>query len=284
LSDEVTSNGVAVVTGGASGFGLALAQECAGSGLDVALIDIDGERVVAEAAALADRHQIRALGLGADVSDSADVGRAAADVERRLGVSDVVFSNVGVNQIGAFETFADDAWTWLLDVNVIGAARVARAFLPQLRRSHRPRLAFTASSSVLEPATHLAAYQVTKYAVLGLGDSLRRELADDEIAVSVIFPSPMMTRHLESSLAARPGSIDADIAPAAAVEAMVAGNEAFARDVATAEDAARHVLEDVLAGEPYVVTHGNIVDATAERAEALVRATQRARERDRQGS
>jgi NAD(P)-dependent dehydrogenase (short-subunit alcohol dehydrogenase family) len=111
----------------------------------VALLDIDGERAAAEASALATDHGVRTLGLGVDVGDAADVERAANTVAQQLGGADLVFSNVGVQQIGALERFSDEAWTWMLDVNVVGAARVARSFLPLLRRSDSPRLAFTAA-------------------------------------------------------------------------------------------------------------------------------------------
>jgi NAD(P)-dependent dehydrogenase (short-subunit alcohol dehydrogenase family) len=280
MSGAEVSGGVAVVTGGGSGFGRALAERCAARGFDVALVDIDGERAATEAVDIAEQHQVRAIGVRCDVSDSSDVEHAAAAVAEQLGGADLVISNVGVQQIGKFEEFSDDAWTWMLDVNVVGTARVARAFLPLLRRSGQARLAFTASSSVLDPAIHLAAYQATKFAVFGLAETLRLELAPDSIGVSVTFPSGMMTRHLESSLAARPDSIAGEIAPAGDIEAMLASNEAFVRDVATAEDAASHVVEDILAAEPYIVTHGDLVDAVAIRHVPIQRAAERALSRD----
>jgi NAD(P)-dependent dehydrogenase (short-subunit alcohol dehydrogenase family) len=280
MSGAEVSGGVAVVTGGGSGFGRALAERCAARGFDVALVDIDGDRAATEAVDIAAQHQVRAIGVRCDVSDSRDVEHSAAAVAEQLGGADLVISNVGVQQIGKFEEFPDEAWTWMLDVNVVGTARVARAFLPLLRRSGQARLAFTASSSVLDPAIHLAAYQATKFAVLGLAETLRLELAGDGIGVSVIFPSGMMTRHLESSLAARPDSIAGEIAPAGDIEAMLASNEAFVRDVATAEDAASQVVEDILAGEPYIVTHGDLVDAVAIRHIPIQRAAERAHSRD----
>jgi NAD(P)-dependent dehydrogenase (short-subunit alcohol dehydrogenase family) len=167
----------------------------------------------------------------------------------------------------------------MLDINVVGSARVARAFLPHLQRSAQPHLVFTASSSVLVPATHLAAYQATKFAVLGLAETLRLELAGDGIAVSVLFPSGMTTRHLESSLLARPEAVAGEIAPAADIEAMLASNAGFATDVATPEDAARYVLDDVLAGEPYIITHGDLVAGLDDRQTAMLAAARRAQGR-----
>ncbi len=92
----------------------------------------------------------------------------------------------------------------MLDVNVIGSARVARSFLRLLRKAERGRLAFTTSSSILDPASRLGAYQASKFAVWGLAETLRLEVAEDGIGVTVIFPSAMITRHLETSEAAQP--------------------------------------------------------------------------------
>ena len=197
---------VAVVTGGASGLGLALVERCAALGMDVAVLDLDGERAADRGGtSWRGRTASGAIGLAVDVADAASVEAAAAAVEARFGGVDLVVSNVGVQLFGAVETFTDDEWRWLLDVNVIGSARVARAFLPLLRRvASRARLAFTTSSSILDPASRLGAYQASKFAVWGLAETLRLELADDGIGVTVIFPSGMITRHLETSEAAQP--------------------------------------------------------------------------------
>ena len=117
------TTGVAVVTGGGSGFGRALGERCAARGFDVALLDVDGQRASDEAAALAQQHEVRVIGLRTDVRDLAEVAAVADTIDRELGGADLVFSNVGVQQIGAVEQFSDDAWEWMLDVNVVGAAR-----------------------------------------------------------------------------------------------------------------------------------------------------------------
>jgi hypothetical protein len=175
-----------------------------------------------------------------DVADAESVEAAAAEIGGRVGAVDLVVSNVGVQLFGAVERFTDDEWRWVLDVNVVGSARVARAFLPLLRQAERPRLAFTTSSSV---------------------------------------PSGMLSRHLETSEAAQPGAIRRPIGEADDFEAMIASNPVMASAVVSPEDAARHVIDAVLADEPYVVTHGDLVDAITDRSAALARAAESARER-----
>lgn len=268
----------AVVTGGASGLGFALVERCAALGMDVALLDLDRQRAAAGATQVAEAHGVDAIGIEVDVADAASVDAAAAAVAKRYGGADLVVSNVGVQLFGAVEAFTDAEWRWLLDVNVTGSARVARAFLPQLRRAERGRLAFTTSSSIMDPASRLGAYQASKFAVWGLAETLRLELADDGIGVSVIFPSGMLTRHLETSEAAQPAQLRRPIANEGDFDAMIASNPAMASMLATPEDAAAGVIEAILADEPYIVTHGDLTGAVAARAAGLARAAEAARD------
>jgi NAD(P)-dependent dehydrogenase (short-subunit alcohol dehydrogenase family) len=269
---------VAAVTGGASGFGLALVERCAALGMDVAVLDLDGERAVAEAARVAAVQPVQTLGLVVDVSDAAGVDEAAAAVEARFGAVDLVVSNVGVQLFGAVEGFRDEEWRWLLDVNVIGSARVARSFLGLLRKSQRGRLAFTTSSSILDPASRLGAYQASKFAVWGLAETLRLEVAEDGIGVTVIFPSAMITRHLETSEAAQPNHLRRAIAHEGDFDAMIASNPEMTSMLATADDAGAGVIEAVLAGEPYVITHGDLTEAVMTRSLQLTRAAETSRD------
>jgi NAD(P)-dependent dehydrogenase (short-subunit alcohol dehydrogenase family) len=269
--------GVVVVTGGASGFGLAVGRECAARGMAVALLDLDGERASSEAAAISGTHGVQTLGRGVDVSDPESVHSASSEIAERLGGANLVVSNVGIQLFGSTEHLTDDEWHWILDVNVVGSARVARAFVPLLRRASPGRLAFTTSSSVLSAASHMAAYQTSKFAVWGLAESLRLELAPDGISVSVIFPSGMITRHLETSEGAQPEHLRRPIASETDFTAMRSSNPAMTAAVAAPEDIAHHVVDELLADEPYVVTHGDLVEAVDIRSAELHRAAESAR-------
>ncbi len=111
-----------------------------------------------------------------------------------LGGCDVLCANVGVQQFGAIDRLTDDDWRFVLDVNVLGTVRTVRAFLPLLRTGDGwRRIVLTASSSVLAPGVRMAAYQTTKFAVMGFGETLREELADEGIGVTVLFPGGMIT-------------------------------------------------------------------------------------------
>lgn len=268
---------VAIVTGGASGFGLALGEACARKGFRPVLLDRDAARAKGEAARLAAEHSVDALGLGVDVADGNAVAAAASAVAHRFGRADLVVSNVGVQLFGAVDRLTDDEWQWVLDVNVTGSARVARSFLPMLRRAPRGRLAFTTSSSVLDPASRMAAYQASKFAVWGLAETLRLELLNDGVAVSVIFPSGMISRHLETSASAQPQHISRPIGSDDDFVEMTASNPEMLKHIAEPRDVAGRVLDAVLAEERYVVTHGDLVEAVTSRAKALQNAAERAR-------
>ena len=269
---------VAVITGGASGFGLALAGECAARGMRLALLDLDGERAASEAKALAERHGTPTFGLGVNVASNDEVLAAALAVAERFGRADLVVSNVGVQLFGAVEKLTDQEWQWVLDVNVVGAARVARAFLPLLRDAPDARLAFTTSSSVLDPASRLGVYQASKFALWGLAETLALELKADGIKVSIVFPSGMMSRHLESSTAAQPEALRRAIGEPEDFEAMLASNPGMVHAPATPEVAAANTIEALLAGERYIVTHGALVDALTGRHDQLLAAAQAAQD------
>ena len=222
------------------------------------------------------RRGVRAEGR---VADGASVDEAAATVDERFGTAHLVISNVGVQLFASIDRATDDEWRWLLDVNVVGSARVARAFLPLLRRADRGRLAFTSSSSVLDPASRMSMYQASKFAVWGLAETLRVELAGEGIGVSVIFPSGMLSRHLETSEAAQPAHVRRPIAGDDDFAAMHESNPTMAQFLATPEEAAAGVIEAVLGGRRYVVTHGEFLGALATRERELrVAATEAAKE------
>jgi len=266
------SEQVAVVTGGASGFGRAVAADCAARGWRVVLLDRDGERASAEAAAIAAEHGVATLALQVDVGARADVDAAAALVRDRFGRCDLLWANVGVQHFGTVESTPEDVWRWMLDVNVVGAVRTVQAFLPLLRSGERARLAFTTSANVLAPAARLGAYQASKFAVLGLAETLRMELDQEGIDVCVVFPSGMLTRHLESSAAARPVELGPGEVADEDLTAMMASRPMTEADLTTAEVAASAAVDGVLAGERYVITHGDLAEPVAARQQAIDRA------------
>ncbi len=261
---------VAVVTGGGSGLGAAMAHTFAAAGADVALLDIDGSAAQTMAAAVAEQHGVRAIGSRVDVGRREEIAGAATEVTTAFGGCDILCANVGVQQFGAIDHLTDDDWRFVLDVNILGTVRTVSTFLPLLReRSGFRRIVVTASESVLAPMVRMAAYQTSKFAVMGFGETLRGELAAEGIGVSVLFPAGMITDHLGSSARARPAALAATGAQDDDLTEMLAQRPLGEGDIATPEHAIRNLLADLEADEPYIVTHGSVRAAYERRRAAM---------------
>jgi NAD(P)-dependent dehydrogenase (short-subunit alcohol dehydrogenase family) len=267
---------VAVVTGGAAGLGAAMGDAFAAQGASVAVLDINEAAAKATADAIAATHGVETTSIRVDVGDAASILEAAAHVQGALGGCDLLAANVGVQQFGAIDKLTDDDWRFVLDVNVLGTIRTVRAFLPQQReRSGFRHIVLTASLSVLAPAVRMAAYQTSKFAVLGFGETLRHELAPEGIGVTVVFPGGMMTGHLQSSAEARPAALGATGAQDDDLVAMLTHRPVGADDVVMPEHAIRNLLADLEADHPYTVTHGTVRADYLERHDALLAALDR---------
>jgi len=249
---------VAVVTGAGSGLGAAMARVFAGAGMAVASLDIDGAAAEATAALVAGDFGMPSTAVRTDVGNSASVNAAARHVAEALGGCDLLAANVGVQQFGAIDRLTEQDWQWVLNVNVMGTVRTVREFLPLLRGGSGWRhIVLTASSGALIPGVRLGAYQASKFAVMGFGETLRQELAGEGIGVSVLFPAGMSTRHLESSALARPPELGSSVTLPDDIESMLASRPIGRSDIVAPEVAVRYLLDDLLANELYVLTHGS---------------------------
>jgi NAD(P)-dependent dehydrogenase (short-subunit alcohol dehydrogenase family) len=269
MTEELAGR-IAVVTGAGSGLGAALARLFARNGMAIAALDIDEGSAQQTANALGEELGVKTTALHVDVGDAESVAAAARHVEAVLGGCDVLCANVGVQQFGALDRLTEQDWRWVLDVNVLGTVRTVREFLPLLRaRTGWRRIVLTASTSVLAPAVRMGAYQASKFAVMGFGETLREELAGEGIGVTVLFPGGMTTRHLQSSASARPARLGASALRQEDVAAMLAHRPVGDGDVVSPDHAIRHLLDDLIADRPYVVTHGSHRPAYEERCAAL---------------
>lgn len=260
----------AVVTGAGSGLGAAMARMLAEAGANVALLDIDADSATANATTIADELGVTTTSARVDVGDTLSVVSAAEHVRVTLGGCDLLFANVGVQQFGAIDKLTEQDWQWVINVNVHGTVRTVREFLPMVRSgSGLRRIVFTSSSGVLAPSIRLGAYQTSKFAVWGFAESLRQELAGEDIGVTVLFPGGMMTRHLESSVAARPSDLGESVLDFDDVTAMTSHQPMSDGDVVTPEHAIRNLLADVEANEPYLVTHGSFRPIYEQRRDAM---------------
>ena len=247
-----------VITGAGSGLGAAMAALFAAEGAQLALLDIDLARAEAEAASLRE-NGTEAFACKVDVADKASVDAAAAAVADRFGSVDVLCANVGVQQFGAIDTLTDQDWQWVMTVNFHGVLHTVNAFLPRLRQAEGQRhIVLTSSASFFQHGIRMAAYVASKFAVTGYGEVLREELAPEGINVSLLFPAGMATRHIESSIMARPAELGESRFDHGDVEAMMTHAKIDREGhVASAEEAVSNLLPQLRSNQRYIFTHGN---------------------------
>ena len=185
---------VAVVTGGASGIGYALAAAAAEQGLRVVLSDVRADALDAAADRLRESGAVVAAAV-ADVSKPADIDRLASTAFA-LGSVQLVCSNAGIVVTGrAWELTAAD-WDRVMNVNFMATVHLARAFLPRLIEAGLPaQLLVTGSMASVIARPGISPYVAAKHALLGLCELLNHELADAgaEVGVTLLLPGKVAT-------------------------------------------------------------------------------------------
>jgi NAD(P)-dependent dehydrogenase (short-subunit alcohol dehydrogenase family) len=191
--DDLTGR-VAFVTGGASGIGLALAEGFAKEGAKVVLADIEPEPLKrAEADLLASGAE--AVGVQCDVSSHSSFAAAADRAIEAFGKVHIVCNNAGVAPSGALDETTPADWDWCLGVNLMGVVHGIQVLVPKIKEhGEGGHVVNTASIAGLMALPTLGIYTATKYAVVGISETLRGELAPTGIGVSVICPSFVKTR------------------------------------------------------------------------------------------
>jgi 2-keto-3-deoxy-L-fuconate dehydrogenase len=181
----------ALVTGGASGIGRAVAELLLARGAAVAVLDRAGDAPDG------------ALFLVADVTDDAAVRAAVDEAAARLGGLDIVVNNAGIGAQGTVADNDDDEWRRVLDVNVLGMVRVARAALPHLRRSAHAAIVNTSSVAATAGLPNRALYSATKGAVYSLTLAMAADHVADGIRVNCVCPgtadTPWVQRLLQAA-------------------------------------------------------------------------------------
>lgn len=231
----------AAITGAGSGLGRALALRLARDSWRVAVTDVDADAAAAVAA------EVEGLG-GTPITQRLDVREQAdfADLAERLGNewggADVFVNNAGIGSAGTVEGSDLADWRRQLDINLMGVVLGCRAAVPLLRAAGGGHVVNIASFAAIAAAPGMASYNVAKAGVLSLSETLRGEVYDDGIGVSVACPAFFATNILDSFEAPNP-----------AQKAMV--RKIMERSEVAAEDVAEDILQAVGENRFLVISH-----------------------------
>lgn len=201
----------AVITGGARGIGLAIAERLASEGARVALFDVDGAAAQMSAAALGAVHRAYA----ADITDENAIGAAVDAVYGEFGRVDILVNNAGIlGPVAPLWEQEPAAFRRVIDVNLVGTYLVCRAFVPRMRRQAGPTRGKIVNVSSIQGKEGLAqsgAYGISKAGVIGLTKVLGKDLAGDGITVNCVTPAAAETDMAKEITAVRRADIVARI-------------------------------------------------------------------------
>ena len=241
----------AVITGGASGIGLATARKLANEGMNLVLADIEQSALDQAVAEFEGRGQ-PVLGVRTDVGELADVQALADAAWDRFGGVHVLFNNAGIAVHGALQDMTHEDWEWSMKVNLWGVIHGVECFASRMiEQGDGGHIVNTASFAGLVPNRGLGVYCVTKYGVVALSECLGRDLRDDDIGVSVLCPMMVHTnigdsarnRHEEFG-----GSETVRKRPAEEQQDLQGGH-------LEADTVADMVLDGIVNNKPYIITH-----------------------------
>jgi NAD(P)-dependent dehydrogenase (short-subunit alcohol dehydrogenase family) len=249
---------VAVVTGAASGIGLAMANRFAAAGMNLVMADIETGALDA-AVAEVESTGVAVASMRCDVSQEAEVGALADLAYERFGGAHVVCNNAGV--VTRHEPWGSlEDWKWVIDIDLWGVIYGVHHFLPRMLASGEPgHVINTASTAGLLAFPGIASYNVAKRGVVALSETMHHELAGTAVGVSVLCPGVVATRIGESARN-RPGhAVDSSFAPSRGAAESI-----------TADDVAEQVADAVATRRFWILTHPHYGDQALEHANQRV--------------
>ena len=186
-----------LVTGAGSGIGAGIAEQLAAAGHFILASDLSGEAAADVAGRITDAGG-QARGLALDVTRDASVEQAVAEID---GPVDVLVNNAGLQQVARLEDFPMDKWDQLVQVMLVGVARLTRALLPGMRERGFGRVVNIGSIHSLVASPYKSAYIAAKHGLIGFSRTLALETADTDITVNTICPTYVKTPLVERQIA-----------------------------------------------------------------------------------
>ncbi|RAZ68305.1 3-ketoacyl-ACP reductase [Planococcus maitriensis] len=194
---QVLTEKTAIITGAGRGIGRATALALANEGVAVGLVartEKEIEQLAQEIRSL----RGRAAYAAADVSDPAQVEAAVRKLTEELGAIDILINNAGIGKYGKFMELETEDWQNMLNINLMGMVHMTKAVLPQMMEKQGGDIVNISSSSGLKGTKGSSAYSASKFAVLGMSESLMQEVRPDNIRVFALAPSRVITGMTDS--------------------------------------------------------------------------------------
>lgn len=256
----------AFITGGASGIGLGIAKAFYNAGANLVLADIRDDHLKSAEEFFNDPDRVLCLKL--DVTDREAYAAAANKAEEKFGKIYMLFNNAGMGVGGPLAKLGFDDWDWGLGVMIGGVINGIQIVLPLIRKhGEGGHVVNTASKAALVPVTAFSIYGTAKAAMLGLSESIRGELAPDNIGVSAFCPGPVQSNIAETGKI-RPDKYKKDTG---LVETEQQLSERPVSDLwMSAEECGERVLKGVLNNDLYILTHPEFKKGTEEHFNAIL--------------
>ena len=252
-------DGVAVITGGGSGLGKAMADEAARRGMRVVIADVQADTMNAAVEELR-KNGAEAIGVLTDVTSAASVEALAEAVEKQFGLVNLMFNNAGVALAGPIWESTEKDWKWMLAVNVEGVANGVRSFTPRMLAAaaadpgYEGCIVNTASMAGLVTAPGMGVYSVSKHAVIAISELLYHDLdlVGSQVKTAVLCPS-YVTTNIGQCYRTRPSGLANGNGP---TKSQLAIQAISAKDLAngslTAAEVARLTFEAIAQGQFYI--------------------------------
>ena len=263
---------VAFITGGASGIGLGIARACLDAGMKVVVVDVRKSALESAVTSLGAKGGM-VLPLVLDVTDRKQWRVSADRVHGEYGGVDLLCSNAGVNFVGPTHETTDEDWDFALGVNLGGTVNAVRTFVPSMIGSGRGgHVVITASVNGLFTGAGVGVYAATKFALVGLAESLRADLQEFGIGVSVLCPGPVKSELFESTQEVRPTRLAATGSKPLLPPGVDRTDTPIFQTALTGTEVGARVLEGVRRNDMYILTHPEIRPVLEARAAALLAA------------
>ncbi len=260
---------VAFITGGASGIGLGIANAFVNAGMKVVISDFRQDHLEESKAYFKQKNlEQNTHHLRLDVTDREAFSSAADETERVFGKVHLLCNNAGMGILGPLKQARFDDWDWALEVMIGGVVNGIQTFLPLiLQHGEGGHIVTTSSMGGVIPLAGSPIYSTVKAAVIGMCESMRGELAADNIGVSAFCPGPVSTNIHEVGLM-RPEKFKKD-SGYAEKESQLADRQKFSNEM-NIEECGERVLRGIRRNDLYIFTHREFREGVAERMGAML--------------